>query len=495
MAISSTVFNEIPAALRIPGWYIEFDNRLAGSAVFQGKLLVLGQMLDTGTAEPLVPVRITRDGQADELFGRGSMLAEQFQAIKHVDRYTETWAIPLVDAKLAEPAQGSIEVTETATETRPLPLYIGGYRIWCEITGGADRTVTAQKIADAINADGRVPVTASISESSPTKVDITCRWGGETGNGISLGHGLKGEEMPGGLALTYVEPTGGAVNPDLLDAVAAMGTEWWNWICLPYTDTVSLETIEGELAKRYGPMRQQGGRAFAAFRGTHSATATLGNSRNSPHLSIMGMGASPSAPWIWAAVNSIVAARALAIDPARPLQRLPMPGLIGPREDKRWDDTERNLLLFDGIATCTVALDGTVQIERQITTYQRNSAGVAEDSYLDIETPETLERIRYEIRSVFSQKYPRHKLAADADRLLYGSSQPVMTPKVCKAELLSLYQQTFMAQRAWVRDYDGYKESLQVSIDPDDPTRLNVIDQPMLIGQYRVHAQQTQFRR
>jgi|GEM_PF-5798754 len=37
MAISSTVFNDIPAALRIPGWFIEFDNRLAGNAVFQGK--------------------------------------------------------------------------------------------------------------------------------------------------------------------------------------------------------------------------------------------------------------------------------------------------------------------------------------------------------------------------------------------------------------------------------------------------------------------------
>ena len=44
MSVSSTVFNDIPAALRVPGWYIEFDNRLAGNAVFQGKLLVLGQM-------------------------------------------------------------------------------------------------------------------------------------------------------------------------------------------------------------------------------------------------------------------------------------------------------------------------------------------------------------------------------------------------------------------------------------------------------------------
>ncbi len=495
MAISSTVFNDIPAALRVPGWYIEFDNRLAGNAVFQGKLLVLGQMLSTGSATALVPVRVTNPEQADELFGRGSMLAEQFRAIKAVDIYTETWALPLADAGLAVEAEGSILVTAGPSETRPLALYVAGYRMWCEMTAGATAAATAQAIVDAINADDRVPVTAEVDGAIPAQVNLTCRWGGETGNGISLDDCIKGEQRTAGLAMTYTEPTGGAVNPDLVPAVAAMGNEWWNWLCLPYTDTTSLEVIEAELATRYGPMRQKGGRAFAAFRGNHAATSTLGGGRNSPHVTIMGMGAAFSAPWIWAAVNAIVGAKSLAIDPARPLQRLAMPGLIGPREAQRWDEAERNLLLYDGIATYTVATDGTVQIERQITTYQENSAGIADDSYLNIQVPETLERIRFEQRSTFAQKYPRHKLADDADRALYDPSQPVMTPKVCKTELLSMYRQVFMGERAWVRDYEGYKESLQVSIDPDDPNRLNVIDQPMLIGQYRVHAQQTQFRR
>lgn len=495
MPISSTVFNDIPAALRVPGWYIEFDNRLAGNSVFQGKLLVLGQMLSTGSATALVPVRITNADQADVLFGRGSMLAEQFRAIKAVDIYTETWALPLADAGLAVEAEGSILVTAGPSETRPLALYVAGYRVWCEMTAGASAAVTAQAIAEAISADDRVPVTAAVDGVIPAKVNLTCRWGGETGNGISLDDCVKGEQRPAGLAMTYTEPTGGAVNPDLVPAVAAMGSEWWNWLCLPYTDATSLGVIGAELARRFGPMVQKGGRAFAAYRGNHAATSTLGSGHNTPHISTMGMGAAFSAPWIWAAVDAIVCAKSLAIDPARGVQRLALPGLIGPREAQRWDDAERNLLLYDGIATYTVATDGTVQIERQITMYQENSAGIADDSYLDIEVPETLERIRFEQRSTFAQKYPRHKLADDADRALYDPSQPVMTPKVCKAELLSLYRQVFMGERAWVRDYEGYKESLQVSIDPDDPSRLNVIDQPMLIGQYRVHAQQTQFRR
>ncbi|WP_445157406.1 phage tail sheath subtilisin-like domain-containing protein [Halomonas sp. E14] len=495
MAISSTVFDGIPAALRVPGWYIEFNNRLAGNAVFAGKVLVIGQKLDTGSRDAGKLLRFTNDSQGDEWFGRGSMLAEMMRAIKSVDQFTETWAVALDDAETGVKAEGSITISDGPTETRPLALYVAGYRVWVEMQAGDEPQAVAESIVAAVNDNDRVPVTAAVDDTTPSKVVLTCRWAGETGNDIDLRDSVKGENRPRGLRLAYGDFEGGAVNPELDAVIAAMGGEWFNWVCLPYTDTVSLETMEDELSDRYGPMRQIGGRAFAAFRGNHSDTATKGNSRNSPHVSIMGTNRVPSPTWIWAATNTIVAAGSLGIDPARPLQRLALPGLIGPAEDERWSDAERNLLLFDGIATYTVASDGTVQIERQITTYQENEAGVADDSYLDINTPEVLERIRFEQISRFAQKYPRHKLAADEDRDFYDPSQPIMTPKVAKAELLDLYRTTFMGERGWVRDYAGYSESLAANIDPDDPNRLNVIDQPMLIGQYRVHAQQTQFRR
>lgn len=495
MSISATVFNEIPAALRVPGWYIEFDNRLAGNAVFQGKLLVIGQKLASGSQDAGKLVRITNGEQGDELFGRGSMLAEMMRAIKSVDQFTETWAVAVADAETGVKAAGSISVTDGPTETRPLALYVAGHRVWVEMMAGDSPQDVAESIVAAINDNDRIPVTAEIDGTTPSDVKLTCRWAGETGNDIDLRDSVKGEDRPRGLRLSYTDFSGGAVNPELDPVIAAMGAEWWNWVCLPYSDTVSLEAMEDELADRYGPMRQKGGRAFSAYRGNHSDTATKGNSRNTPHITCMGTGAAVSPTWIWAATNAIVGARSLAIDPARPLQRLPMPGLIGPSEDERWSDAERNLLLYDGIATYTVASDGTVQIERQITMYQENSAGIADDSYLDINTPETLERLRYEQISRFAQKYPRHKLASDEDRPFYDPSQPIMTPKVARTELLDLYRITFMGERGWVRDYEGYAESLRANIDPDDPNRLNVIDQPMLIGQYRVHAQQTQFRR
>jgi len=146
MTISSTVFNQIPAALRVPGWYIEFDNRLAGNAVFQGKLLVIGQRLASGTKAAGSLERVTNPEQADEFYGRGSMLAEMMRAIKGVDIYTETWAIALDDAAAAVKAGGTINVTVGPSETRPLALYVAGYRLWVELAAGDAAGVVAQAL-------------------------------------------------------------------------------------------------------------------------------------------------------------------------------------------------------------------------------------------------------------------------------------------------------------------------------------------------------------
>jgi phage tail sheath gpL-like len=64
---------------------------------------------------------------------------------------------------------------------------------------------------------------------------------------------------------------------------------------------------------------------------------------------------------------------------------------------------------------------------------------------------------------------------------------------VAKAELLSLYRD--FLSRGWAQDYEGYAESLDAAIDTENPGRLNVIDSPKLVGQYRIHAMQTQFRK
>ncbi len=484
-------FNNIPSNLRIPGVYIEFDSSLAGGSGVKFKVLVIGQRLATGTVAEGVPTLVTSIEDAETYFGRGSMLAEQIKALKNANQFMETWAIALDDDAAGVPAAGTITATGALTANGTMQLYIAGQKVSVAVSSGDSQDATAVAIAAAINANTTLPVTAVVNGVTLNQVDLTCRWDGETGNDIDVRENYYGEQTPAGIAITFGAMAAGATNPDIATAITAMADEWYNWIVMPYTDATNLIALETELTDRWGPMRQIGGRAFTAYAETLANSSTFGNGRNNPHVTCMAINTSPTPPWIWASVNAVIAGASLSIDPARPVQTLTLPGVLPPAIQDRWSNTERNTLLYDGMATHKVAADGSVSIERQITMYQTNAAAVADDSYLDINTPETLERIRYEQRSLFALKYPRNKLAGDDTRT--GAGQPVMKPKIAKAELLGLYAE--MENDGWVQDYDGYKASLVVEIDSGDPTRLNVQDSPQLVGQYRVHAQQVQFRR
>jgi phage tail sheath gpL-like len=483
-------FNKLPASLRLPGVFIEIDNTLAAQAEQQFKLLVIGQRLSTGLVAAGVPTRITSYGQAEEAFGRGSMLAEQFRMIKDIDQFTETWAIALDEDGAGAEAAGSIDLPGDATENGTLSLYIAGVRVRAAVASGDAGSAIAIALAAAINADTTRQVTAVVNGVTDTKVDLTCRWKGETGNDIDLRLNYYGEKTPKGIIPAIVAMSGGTSNPDIATAIAAMGDDWYNWMVMPYTDTANLVALEAELDGRYGPMQQKGGRAFAAYRGNHGETGTFGGARNSPHVTCMGANSSPTPPYLWAAINAIAAANPLALDPARPLQTIWLKGALAPAIEERWDDAERNLLLYDGMATYRVDQSGRCLIERQITMYQTNAAGVEDISYLDITRPETLERIRYEQRARIALRFPRHKLSDDSTAP-FGAGQPIVTETVIKGELLAKYQD--FIELGWCDGYEAYKASIIVEIDTASG-RINWKDEPNLVGQARTFAGLMQFR-
>ena len=154
---------------------------------------------------------------------------------------------------------------------------------------------------------------------------------------------------------------------------------------------------------------------------------------------------------------------------------------------------ERNLLLHDGIATHNVDAGGNVCIEREITMYRVNQYGDADTSYLNVQSPATLGRIRYVIKNRFSNRYPRHKLAGDDVLDLLDPGQPVMAPKIARAELLDIAL-TELIPAGLVEDFDDYKDTLDVYLDGADKDRLNFICHPNLVNQLRVLAGLIQFK-
>ena len=129
-------------------------------------------------------------------------------------------------------------------------------------------------------------------------------------------------------------------------------------------------------------------------------------------------------------------------------------------------------------------------IERAITTYQVNSFGVADTSYLDSETLHTLAYIIRRLKSVITSKFARYKLADDGTK--FGAGQAIVTPSIIKGEILAEYAK--LEAEGIVENLDAFKKALIVERSAKDPNRINVLLPPDLVNQLRVFATLVQFR-
>ncbi len=486
-------FNEIPVDIRTPGQYIEIDNSLAvqGLPGMPRKVLVLGQRLTGGSVEAETPAQVLGREQGEAFFGRGSQIAGMLKALRAVNRTSEVWAVALDDDAAAAPATGQIAVTGTATATGTLALYIAGHRVRVGVTAADQQDAIAQAVVDAINAQTDLPVTAAINGTTANQVDITARNAGEAGNDIDIrANYYQGESLPAGVTLTITDMASGTANPDIALALAAIGDSQYYTIVSGWTDDANMTALETELQDRWGPLEQKTGHVFTGLAGTHAELGTWSDNRNSPHVTTMGVHDSPTPPWVWAAAVAGVVEYHGAIDPARPFQTLAIDGLLPPPPASRFTREERDLLLHDGIATFTVDDGGRVLIERIITNYQTNAAGIEDISYLDLNTKWTVDYVRYATRARIAMRYPRHKLADDGTAFAPG--QAVVTPKVIRAELLSLFRD--LEEAGLVENFDQFKEDLLVVRSSSDPNRINTVMPPDLINQFRVFAAAVQFR-
>ncbi|WP_432473336.1 phage tail sheath subtilisin-like domain-containing protein [Amphritea sp. HPY] len=480
-------FELVPNNLRVPGAYGEFNNDFAvqGLVGQPYTVLIIGQMLAVGTATALEQVQVTSPPQADSLFGKGSMLAKMVKRYKDNDLFTKTICIPVVDDVAGSAATGTVTVTGTATAAGTLYLYVAGTQVKVGVAKDDSATTTAAAIAAAITADSSLSVTASASTGTVT---VTARHKGENGNAIDIRTNyFAGQALPAGVTVAISAMSGGTGNPDVADVITAMGDTWFNVPVMPWTDAANLAALEAELADRFGPMRAIDGVAIAAHRANHAGLTTLGQSRNSPHVSVFESYGYPVSPEERAAMIAAQIAFSAQNDPARPFQTLGLKGDLAPKESDRFILSERNLLLFDGISTTAVDAGGVVRIERAITTYTENEFGAPDPSYLDTESLFTLSYLRYTWRTRMLLKFPRFKLGKDGSR-----GDNVMTPKLMKSEMVALAGD--WADLGLIESVAQFKADLVVAIDPVDPNRLNMILPPDLVNQLRIMASRIDFR-
>ena len=487
----SISFNDVPNDRLVPLVYAEFDNTRAvqGAGVQSYKALLVGNMLSAGSADPLVPTRVSNKDKVAELFGEGSLLADMARAYFENNKSTEVWAVGVDDESGSAAASGSFAFSGTATESGTAYAYIGGYRVKVPVTAGdtAATVATAFQTALAEAENSHLPVNNSKSGGTVT---VWMKNKGAFSNDLDLRvNYFEGESLPAGLAVVVTQPSGGTTNPDIQDVIDVLGDTQYNVIIMPWNDASNTTALRDELIDRWGPIRQNDGVGIIAKTAAFAALTTFGDTLNTPHLVCMGSYKSPTPTWKLAAITGAVVAYYGPIDPARPFQTLQMQDAMGPSVVERFTSEERNQILQAGVSTYNVGPDGIVRMERLVTTYKTNSLGAPDISYRDLNTVLTLSYIRYDYRNMILTKYPRHKLADDGGR--YSEGQAIVTPKIMRGETILRFKE--WEQLGLVEGLEQFKNDLIVERNIQDPNRLDIRLPTDLVNQLVIAGVQIQF--
>lgn len=502
----SIQFSEIPSDNLVPMFMTEFDNtNAAKSGAMPWKNLLIGQPLKEKNETDLK--QITSDEQADSLYGAGSQLALMIRAFRKNTRNSELWVLPIPDSETSAKATGKITATvdgdipEGETE-KVLPssgsirLMVGGQKVAVNVTAGNNASEVAASIAEAINENGNLPVTAKAETSAVT---LTAKNAGNCGLGIDIRvNHYQGEELPAGLSLEIEAMKNAGADPEYGDALIKGKIEgtWFNAIAIGSSETGNVQYVKELLDERWTATVQETGVLFFSLNGgKESGTASLEETTaraESLNSQVVVMPSIPETPTpgfeVAAAVLGCVAPKALN-DPAMPLSNWAVKGIVAPKETEREGLEGNNAILKAGAALLVATNDGSVYLKRIVTTYKRTANGAKDTSYQQLEKVFTLSFLRWDWNNYLAGRYPHAKLADDGTD--FGPGQVIMTPKLGEAELLGRYE--YWISKGLVQNYDTFKENLVVCRDPDDDTALQFLIPADLIDQFFIGKSKIQF--
>jgi phage tail sheath gpL-like len=514
-------FNQIPASIGVPGQYVEFDGTGARSA--QGakpvRILVIGQMASPfvpitnvygSTAAANVPVQVSSPAQAEQLFGKWSILTEMLRTVFKTNSFDEVQVAAQYDGvgvaavwTIDYAASFTVPATKAGLET----LYIGGVQYVAPVVIGNTATIIAAAFASAINADLKAPYTAT---SAGGVVTVTSRHTGESPNDLQIHHKYYDTDVSAsGASPTITQTVVGAGNPSNLNALAIVAADYYTDIIHQYTDDANLDRLEAQLEERWLPLPsatstgpgQNDAHAYIAKRGSEAQLVTFAADRNSAHVSCQAVEPSRlingvtypgllSPHYVVAASLGAKVARECGVRPNIPLQNVQLPCVVAAPRVCHWTWNERQRLIVNqGFATYKYDSANNVTLERATTMYTQTIDGLATDAERDTETQKLNSYFRWSLRQWIASNFPRSRLAGDEGGL---GSDGVVTPALMKSSILSLA--LTWRDAGLLENFADFKNGLVVERSVADCNTMNVSMRPDHVNQFRVFAAKIAYR-
>lgn len=449
MASANISFDSIPSSIRKPGKYIEFNTRLAVRTLPANaqRLLLVAQACIVGV--PVAPVQIYSDEQAAVLCGYGSQAHRMVRAAIKANAYLDLTLLPVADALAGVAAKGSLTLSGTATAQGVLALTVAGQSVAVAVSSGDTAAVTAAALAAALTNKADLPISA-VAENMV--ITLNAKNKGTLGNSIKLVHACT---VPG-LTCTLAGMSGGQTDPDIENALAAVFADDYTIICVPWAVQAQLTLLREHLDATGHALEQRGAVGVTASTGTLATLTTLTGQINHGRITLAALPHSEShAPEVAAAYAAVIASEE---DPARPLNTLPLTGILVPPVANRLSRNEQEVALKNGVTPLEVGSGETVQIVRAVSTYTKNAEGVSDVSLLDITTIRTLDYVRKSVRERISLRFPREKLSS-------------RTPDKVRSEILDVLRK--LEELEIVEEVAANADGVICERDLQDPNRLN----------------------
>jgi phage tail sheath gpL-like len=469
-------FSNVPSSAAASAVFVEQQNVRRGvSAPLTHRVLLIGQYNSGQSPTDNQPQLLQSVADAQNRYGRGSMLAVLADAAFRSGAIGyEAWALPVADDGSAVAASGEIAVSNSASADGTVHLTVAGVEVDVAVSSGDDADTVGGAIADAINAESDLPVTASNSTGTVT---VTARNGGEAGNQIQMAlNNADNDETPAGLTVSVdANLSSGANNPAIDTALGNLGDTWFTEVVCPYLDDTSISALEAAGRDRNDPSVKRPFIGFIGYTDTRSnllsAVGTAGNrTRNSEFSSYIPVHGSLTTAFEIAAAFAGMWARHHAGDKVgRPVYGNVIPGVrAGSGNELTYSQRDSGLKL--GVSHTFNSGSGALAGDTA-TTRIESDQGVATESYrFAIIIPNLQVKINEANITYGSPPFTQTVVLTDDTP---GAVPFSVRPKTAKGYAIKLVD-SWIAQ-GLSTDRETIVSGIQVEIDSGNPGRINVM--------------------
>ena len=467
-------FTEIPTNAAASAVFVEQEavQRSVGSVAIPHKFLIFGQYNSGKTPTDDVAQLVLNKEDAWTRYGRGSLLAAQFEAAQAVfGGIVPIYAMPLADDGGAVVATGTIVVTGTATAVGTLAVYVGGKRIAVAVAVGDAATDVGDLIAAAINADLDLPATAVNAVGTVT---FTVRWGGESGNRVKLEvNRLDTDALPAGITTVVTDIGGvvaGATDPDATTAFANLGAVWYTEVAYPYQGDTEILIMEASGAARVNALVRRMFAGFVGYTDTYANFLTALTSRNSEWTTYIPVHGSSTPAYVIGAAGAAVYALVQQNTPGRPAKSKVVPGVLA-ADGNSLTYGEQNAAVLAGGSTTRNLSDGRVALIDLVTTRTETDLGAALDDWRFTLIIGNLQFKSFAIETLFlASPFDQGIVLSDTD---VGGPTYGIRPKTVKTFGIALVDDWI--SRGLSTDRDTIVAGVTAEIDSGNPGRINLL--------------------